>query len=127
MPREDTQFKPGQSGHEGHKLPPGFQRLKQLTKKELVDCTNVLIKGDMEGLRRIAQDPKSPALLSTIASIMCKMHERGDMQSFDMLLNRLIGKVKDEVQHGGSIGGTHGSTVIVTLPSNGREVRKEQK
>ncbi len=38
------------------------------------------------------------------------------------LLNRIIGKVRDEVLHGGAIGGNHGSTVIVTLPSNGREV-----
>lgn len=119
------QFVPENGGGPGRpKHPPGFQALKTLTKKELVDVTNVLIKGDMDGLKRIKNDPKSPALLATIASVIVKMHATGDMDALDKLLSRIIGKVRDEVHHGGSIGGTHGSTVIVTLPSNGREVRK---
>lgn len=102
--------------------PPGFRALKTLTKKELVDVTNVLIKGDMDGLRRLANDSHAPALLSTIASVMVRIHASGDMDAFDKLLNRIIGKPRDENAHGGSIGGNHGSTVIVKLPSNGREV-----
>lgn len=82
-----------------------------------------MIKGDMQGLRNAVNDPTTPALVATIASIMIRMHATGDMDAFDKLLNRIIGKVRDEVQHGGSIGGNLGSTVVVTLPSNGREVK----
>ncbi len=103
---------------------PGFQPLKNLSKKELVDVGNILLKGDMIGLAELAEDPTAPPLLATFANILCTIHRRGDMQGFDMLLNRLIGKVREEVHHGGSIGGTHGSTVIVTLPTNGREAPK---
>lgn len=103
---------------------PGFKALANLTKKELADVSNVLIKGDMKGLRRIADDETAPAMLCLVASVMIKIYDRGDMQAFDMLLNRLIGKVKDELHHGGSIGGNSNGTVVVTLPSNGREVRK---
>jgi hypothetical protein len=105
------------------KDPPGFRALKTLTKKELVDVGSVLIKGDMEGLRRIAHDPYAPALLSTIASVIIRIHATGDMDALDKLLTRIIGKPRDENAHGGSIGGTHGSTVIVKMPSNGREVQ----
>lgn len=122
---DDHLFKKGHKRGGRPSDPPGFRRLANLTKTELVSVTNVLIKGDMEGLRRMANDPKAPALLSTIAAIMIRMHATGDMDAFDKLLNRIIGKVKDEVQHGGSIGGNYGSTVIVTLPSNGREVIKK--
>lgn len=103
---------------------PGFKPLKNLTKKELVDVGSLLLKGDMAGLKILSEDETAPPLLSMFASILCTIHRRGDMQGFDMLLNRLIGKVPQDVHHGGAIGGTHGSTVIVTLPPNGREVRK---
>lgn len=109
-----------------YKYPPGFKLLKNLTRAELVDVASVLLKGDMEGVRKAMNDPRSPPLIAALASVMVKIHERGDMHALDLLLNRIIGKVRDETHFSGAIGGTQGSTVIVNLPSNGREAKKPE-
>lgn len=124
-PPRKGQWQKGQSGNPSglERHPPGFRALRNLTKKELIDVGNVLIKGDMEGLRRVAEDEKSPALMAMIASICLTIYNSGDMKALDTLLNRLIGKVREDIHHGGSIGGVSGAQVVVTLPSNGKEAK----
>lgn len=106
------------------KLPAGFEPFKVITKQELIRVGSVLLKSDIEGLKRLKYDPQAPAMLACVASILLTIHETGDMVAFDRFLDRMIGKVRAEIELQGAIGGNNQGTVVVTMPSNGREVRQ---
>ncbi len=115
------QWKKGQSGNPAGKKPdpPELKRLKNLTKAELVDVGNLIIKGDVGTLQRLAKDPQATVLQRMLAAVAAKIINKGDMQSLDVLLNRMVGKVKDEVALTSNL-----PQVVVNLPSNGREVKE---
>ncbi len=114
-------WKKGQSGNPGGKVPepPELKKLKHLTKLELVEIGNLIIKGDRNELEKKAKDKGSTVIQSMMAAIAKRVIDDGDMVALDRLLDRLIGKVKDEVEFSGNV--LNAPQVIVTLPSNGRE------
>lgn len=92
--------------------------MKKLTRDELEEIANVLIKGNQDDLDLILASRKVSLIQKMIATVAYKILERGDMDALDKLLNRLIGKVKDTVDiSSNAIGGT---TVILKMPDNGR-------
>lgn len=101
---------------------PKLRAVRKLTRSELADVGALMVKGDVDALTKIRNDPKETALRAIIASVCLRALNDGDMRAFDVLLNRLIGKVKDEVVVGGDI--PSGAQIVVSLPSNGREVDK---
>lgn len=102
---------------------PEVRAVRNLTRRELAEVGSLVVKGDITALTTIKNDPNSSAMHAIIASVCLRAWADGDMRGFDVLLNRLIGKVKDEVALSGSIGG--GAQVIVTVPQNGREAPPE--
>lgn len=101
---------------------PELREIRNLTKKELVDLGNLVIKGDLPALKKIADAKKGvPVLTIWLAKICVKGIERGDVAALDILLNRLVGKVKDETLMTAEISAA--PQIIVTLPSNGREAK----
>jgi hypothetical protein len=112
-----ARYKPGQSGNPlgGQKHDPEMKRLKNLTKSELIEIGNLIIKKDISALHKVVKDEKSTALQRMIASVVVKIIAKGDMAALDHLLNRLIGKVKDEIAFQGEI---NAPQIIVTLPDN---------
>lgn len=129
-PPKEHQWKKGQSGNPlGARLHnPETKALKNLTKQELIDIGNLIVKGDIESLTAIRDSVKTGgkgvSVLSVwIASVAMRSIESGDMHALDILLNRLIGKVKDDVT---LTSFSHNMPqVVVTLPSNGREAKEE--
>lgn len=117
-----NQWKPGQSGNPGGRPadPPELKKLRHLTKQELVEIGNLIIKGSVEELKLIAQNPKTTVIQAMIASVAWRAIKRGDTQALDGILNRMIGKVKDEVDFKAQVS-SHGSVKII-MPSNGREI-----
>jgi hypothetical protein len=99
----------------------GLLELRKLTKKELSDVGGLMIKGDIDGLRKLSENTKAPALICIFAKILCRIYDEGDMHAFNVLLDRIIGRVQAD-QPVNPIGNDNG-IVIVNLPSNGREVR----
>lgn len=111
-------FKKGQSGNPAGRPPDALNRvMKKLTKNELEEIANLIVKGTVAELKKIAQSKNTQALRVMFAAIVVKIIERGDMDAFDKLLNRLIGKVKDDVDITSNAGTP---TVIVNLPNNGK-------
>lgn len=128
VPPKDKQWKKGQSGNPlGGKLhSPEVKKLKNLTKQELIDIGNLIVKGDIKALSALRDAVKDggegvSVLSAWIASVAMRSIEAGDMHALDILLNRLIGKVKDDVSVTGLT--TNIPQVVVTLPSNGREAK----
>lgn len=119
-------FKPGKSGNPSGrpKDPPGLKKITNLTKKELVDIGNLVIKKDMFELKRLATNPKATVLQRMIASVAVKVISKGDMHALNLLLDRLVGKVKDEILHQGDL--TLPPQIIVTLPDNGRAAKTDE-
>lgn len=115
-------FKPGQSGNpKGRKKdPPELKKFKNLTHEQLVEVGSIILAGNMDQLKEIYQNPASTPLQVMIAAVATRVIKRGDMAIFDVLLNRLIGKVSEDINVSG-IPAANSPQVIVTLPSNGRE------
>lgn len=94
------QFKPGQSGNPTG-LPgrtPEEKKLRSLTRAQLRDMMSLVLMGDSEVLRSVADDLTAPAFKRWIACIVLKAIDRGDAGPVDILLNRVVGKVTDVVE-----------------------------
>lgn len=115
-------YKPGQSGNpKGRpKEPAELKKLRLLTRAELVEIGNLIIKGSVEELQKIGSNPKATVIQAMIASVAWRAIKRGDTSALDSILNRMIGKVKDELDVNANVS-SRGS-VKVFMPSNGREL-----
>ena len=92
--------------------------MRQLTSEEFREIANLIVKGEIAELKEIAKDDTQSALRVMIAAVAVKIIQKGDMGSLDILLNRLVGKVKDQIEH---TGGDGGPVVVLTMPANGSE------
>lgn len=126
-PPEGRRFKPGQSGN-----PAGarahnkeLKALRRLTKEQVAEVAELLLHGNLKKLQSIIDAAKTDGkrnksvLTTWFAAVAMKGIARGDMHALDVLLNRLIGKVKDEVEWSGNAGF---SQVTISLPDNGYSV-----
>lgn len=121
-PPAATRWKKGQSGNpQGARLhDPEIKAIKKLTKSELKEVGSLILENNFTRLEELALDPSASTIQRMVASLARRVIFHGDPQAFDTLLNRLIGKVKEEVEHTGNL---NSPQVIVSLPSNGREVK----
>ena len=122
-PPKHSRFKKGQSGNPlGGKLAnPEMRAIRNLTEAEMVNIGSLILKGSIKDLQAIAKDPNSTVLQAMMAAVAVKTMQKGDAQALDVLLNRLIGKVKERVE---VTGNALAPLVVVSLPSNGREVKE---
>lgn len=89
-----------------------------LNADEFIKVSNLVLRKSLRQLQATSKNPDKPVLEMMIAGVCAKVITNGDMSKLDLLLNRLIGKVKDQVEHSGN----NPVQVNITLPSNGREV-----
>lgn len=97
--------------------------MKKLTKQELEDVASMIIKGSIADLEILMKNKQTTVLKAMIAGVAIKTIKSGDSSALNALLDRLVGKVKDHLHHSGSTGPA--PTVILKLPSNGREAKKD--
>ncbi len=122
VPPKEHAFKPGNCANPlgGGAHDPVGRAIRNLTKKELQDIANLVIKGDLKALRALPKKAGTTVLQIMLASVCIKIIEKGDMSSLNTLLDRLIGKVKDDVV----VSGNTNARVLITLPDNGRSAKK---
>lgn len=112
-------FKKGQSGNPNGRGPNILNNaMQKLTREELEDIANVIIKGKREDLKKVLEDKNSSVIKLMFASSVMRIMKEGDTDGLDKILNRLIGKVKDTLDVNGS--GLVPTTVVLKLPDNGR-------
>jgi hypothetical protein len=91
-------FKPGQSGNPGGrpKLDEETKKLRELTKDQFKQLATLLLSGKFEDLQRLKDSQETTMLTMWMCRVIEGAAEKGDYKTLDELLNRLIGKVKDE-------------------------------
>ena len=98
-PPVHSRFKKGQVANPegGRAHDKETKMIRNLTRKELAEVGSLVVKKDLESLKAMRTNPKSTVLQAMMAGMAIKIVSRGDAAAFDALLNRLVGKVKDEV------------------------------
>lgn len=126
-PPVKNQFKKGQSGNPlGARLHnPEIKRVKALTEKELIDVASFILSSSVGQIKSKMKDPKTSVLQGMVLGVALKAMTKGDAGSFNALMDRLLGKVKEHYAFSGSVGGT--SRVILTMPANGSEAPKKNE
>ncbi len=118
-------WKKGESGNPKGRPPDMLgKKMRQLTAEEFAEIANLIIKGSIEELRAIARDDSQSALRVMIAAVAVKTISKGDMHALDILLNRLVGRVKEQVEISGKDGGPQ---VIAYIPDNGKTAPKDKE
>jgi hypothetical protein len=127
-PPEKFRWKKGQSGNpKGRQAKtPAEKKLANLTRAELVEVGTLVVKGDLRKIVEMSKADNVPVLQAMVAAVAVNVIKKGDMHQLDVLLNRLIGKVPQPLAHSGIPAAqvTPPQTVILNIPSNGRERKK---
>lgn len=101
MGKEKTQFKKGQSGNPGGriKLPEDVKQAKNMNRVELERTLNRLVHMTPMQLKEILNAPNTPVFEVMIAQIVTKAAQQGDHMRLNFLLDRMVGKVKEHIEH----------------------------
>lgn len=99
--------------------------LKKLTKAELEEIATIVVKGSVDDLKALLKDGSTSIIKAMVAGVALRAIKNGDSSAFNTLLDRMIGRVpaKDSIHFSGD-GSVAAPTVVVNIPSNGREVKK---
>lgn len=120
-------FKKGQpSGNPlGGKLHnPEIKKLKALTEAQLIDVATFVLQSSVGEIKARMKHPKTSVLQAMVLGLAVKSMTKGDASAFNALMDRMLGKVKENFNFSGNIGGT--SKVILTMPANGSEAPDEE-
>ena len=113
----------GANAHKGPKT-----MFKKLTKEMFAEMIEATTNGTVSDLKKIAENPNSTALQVALATSLVKMINKGDYHSLELMLQRVIGKVKDELDltsDGEKLASA--AQVHVYLPANGKTKEENVK
>ncbi len=103
MPRKPPVGKRFVKGQTGNPLGAGahnkdLRQLRRITQNEVSDLGSLVISGDLKALQAIKDDPTSSVLKVWFSAIAIKAINKGDASALGILLDRIVGKVKDKVE-----------------------------
>jgi hypothetical protein len=101
MPFEKGHKKPGPGRPKLYNLEKGNKMFNQL---DLLRHCNDLIQMGQTELLKVAKDPDQPVIRVAVASILLHGIKKGDQARIEMILNRMVGKVKDIIDLSSSDG-----------------------
>jgi hypothetical protein len=97
-------FEKGKPGGPGRPpLPADVREVRRLNKVELERALNDFLLLTPDQLKKKRQDPETTMLEHLILSVMSHGTSKGDPVRLDFFLNRLVGKVKEQVETSGQI------------------------
>lgn len=99
MSENDTRFKKGQSGNPNGRprIPEDLKMARRLNKLELEKLLNQFLFMTPPEMEERVKSADVTAIEAMIGSIIIKAVKDGDQQRLNFILERLIGKVKDQI------------------------------
>ncbi len=92
-------FQPGNKIGKGRpKLDSYLVEVKKLNRDEVERTLADLMHGDRDKIKAVINDPATPMLRLMVASLIQKAITSGDPAILNFLLDRTIGKVKEQVE-----------------------------
>ena len=85
---------------------PVTRQLRKLTGDQLAEMSTILLEADLDKLEMMFKDKKTPAIQKCVIAIVIQVIKKGDASNFIILLDRIIGRVKQEIKHSGQIKNT---------------------
>lgn len=102
--------KPGEVRNpKGIGQPPHLRALRKFTHDYLMDIIDVALTGNVEQLKEIAEDPKTPAIQVGVARVLYNAIKDGDWTRIEHILVRILGKVPEKIDttsNGQTVGNT---------------------
>ncbi len=94
-------FKKGQSGNPGGrpKLPEDIKQARRLNQLEVSRVFNRFVNMPLEELKLALNDPDTKSLELMIGKVMINCMKDGDYARFNFILDRMVGKVTEKVEH----------------------------
>lgn len=99
IPPKHSRWKKGQSGNPegGRAHNPAIKRLKKLTNEAYADLIEAVAFGNGEDVRALACSGKAQNLIATLAHCWMVARRRGDYETIEKILSRVLGKIPDEI------------------------------
>lgn len=99
MPGKGKPFKKGSSGNPSgrSKLDNELAEVRKMTKEHYRDLCTLLMGTRTEELQALLDKPETSMLTTIIIRCLMVAGEKGDSHSLDKIMERVIGKVKDEM------------------------------
>lgn len=95
---EPHRFKPGQSGNpKGRPRNPVLNVLRKATKQQFRRIIRAVVKGNVDYLEMLATSKTHSVLEVAIAASLIKAIQRGDYGTIEHILQRIVGKIPDEL------------------------------
>ena len=94
-------FKPGQSGNPSGrpKLPEDLKKARRLNQIEVGRLMNRFSDMSIGELRKLMENPSVSTLDLMIGKIVIEAIKHGDQSRLNFILDRMIGKVTEKVEH----------------------------
>jgi predicted small secreted protein len=100
-PRPGRRFKKGEvhnplgAGAHNKEL----RQVKALTQKEIAEVGSFILGNNLEALKAVRANPSSSVFKVWVCSVAITAINKGDAQALNVLLDRIVGKVKDVVEN----------------------------
>lgn len=116
-------FPPGQSGNPNGrpKQSAADKELRKLSREHFSEIGELIVMGEWSSIKAMSENETESCLKRLIAQCLVKAHDRGDWYVVDKLLDRLIGKPKENVEV------THFRRVVRKLDGTSIEYTTEEE
>lgn len=95
---------------------PQKKALRKLTHAQVAEVASLILDGDIDALNEVVKDKTSTPLKIWLASVAMKGIQKGDMATLSMLLDRVVGKVKEKVDLSNDDGSMKPTFIFETVP-----------
>lgn len=76
---------------------PVVKALRRMSQDDIAEIGTLIVGGQIDKLKDVAFNPESTVLQVWIAAVAIKAIEKGDAQALSIILDRIAGKVKENV------------------------------